>query len=169
MWSKKDLDENQTYIMNSSADKVQVMQNNGIVNADYTDLLEDSSAEISTPFNIYFTPASALLMSNSSPKFISAVKLDSTSTFYITDLNMDAGEWDSFSVGEKVDLDNDGEDELIINGPYGGIYLDARNNKVYEFAIGDGNAIVFIIIAVVHTHISTIFPLNFFLPLLNSV
>ena len=63
---------------------------------------------------------------------------DSTSAFYITDLNMDPEEWDSFSVGEKVDLDNDGENELILNGPYGGIYLDARNNQVYKFAEGEG-------------------------------
>ena len=65
---------------------------------------------------------------------------DLTSTFYITDLNMDSEEWDSYSIGEKVDLDNDGENELVISGPYGGIYLDARDNKVYEFAKGDGNA-----------------------------
>ncbi|MCM1160970.1 MAG: hypothetical protein NC412_07085 [Roseburia sp.] len=66
---------------------------------------------------------------------------DLTSTFYITDLNMDSEEGDSYSIGEKVDLDNDGENELIICGPYGGIYLDAHNNKVYEFAAGDGNAL----------------------------
>ncbi|RKJ43018.1 hypothetical protein D7X98_17355 [bacterium 1XD8-76] len=66
---------------------------------------------------------------------------DQTSEFYITDLNMDSGEWDSYSVGEKVDLDNDGEEELIINGPYGGKYLDARDNKVYEFAAGGGTAL----------------------------
>lgn len=72
---------------------------------------------------------------------ISAVDpTDLTSAFYITDLNMDSGEWDSFSIGEKVDLDNDGENELIINGPYGGIYLDARDNRVYKFAAGEGNA-----------------------------
>lgn len=65
---------------------------------------------------------------------------DLTSAFNITDLNMDSEEWDSYSIGERIDLDNDGEDELIICGPYGGIYLDARDNKVYEFAIGDGNA-----------------------------
>ena len=66
---------------------------------------------------------------------------DSTSAFYITDLNMDSGEWDSYSIGERVDLDNDGENELIICGPYGGIYLDACDNKVYEFAVGEGNAL----------------------------
>ena len=66
---------------------------------------------------------------------------DLTSTFYITDLNMDSEEWDSYSIGEKVDLDNDGKNELIINGPYGGRYLDARDNKVYEFAAGGGSAL----------------------------
>lgn len=74
---------------------------------------------------------------------ISAVdSTDSTSTFYITDLNMDSEEGDSYSIGEKVDLDNDGENELIINGPYGGIYLDARDNKVYEFAEAGGTALI---------------------------
>ena len=74
---------------------------------------------------------------------ISAVSsTDFTSTFYITDLNMDSEEWDSYSVGERVDLDNDGEDELVISGPYGGIYLDARDNKVYEFAAGEGTALI---------------------------
>lgn len=66
---------------------------------------------------------------------------DLTSTFYITDLIMDSEGEDSYSIGEKVDLDNDGENELIICGPYGGIYLDARDNKVYEFATGEGNAL----------------------------
>lgn len=74
---------------------------------------------------------------------ISAVaSTDLTSTFYISDLDMDAEEGDSFSVGEKVDLDNDGENELIVNGPYGGIYFDARDNKVYEFAVAEGTALV---------------------------
>ncbi len=67
---------------------------------------------------------------------------DSASEFYITDLNMDSEEWDSYSIGEKVDLDNDGENELIIYGPYGGMYLDARDNQVYEFAAGGGTALV---------------------------
>ncbi len=73
---------------------------------------------------------------------ISAVdSTDLASAFYITDLSMDSEEWNSYSIGEKVDIDNDGENELIICGPYGGIYLDARDNKVYEFAAGDGTAL----------------------------
>ena len=46
----------------------------------------------------------------------------------------------NFSVGERIDLDNDGEDEQIINGPYGGLYLDARDQKVYVFARGEGTS-----------------------------
>lgn len=65
---------------------------------------------------------------------------DLTSTFNIADFNRGSEEGDSYSIGERIDLDNDGENELIICGPYGGIYLDARDNKVYEFAKGDGNA-----------------------------
>ncbi len=72
---------------------------------------------------------------------ISAIS-SGNSAFYITDFDMDSGEWDSYSIGERVDLDNDGENELIICGPYGGIYLDARDNKVYEFAVGEGDALV---------------------------
>lgn len=56
--------------------------------------------------------------------------------------DMQVEEWDAYSAGEKVDLDNDGEDELIISGPYGGTYLDVRDNKVYEFAEGEGNALI---------------------------
>ena len=67
---------------------------------------------------------------------------DSASTFSVNDLNMDSEEWGTYSIGEKVDLDNDGENELIINGPYGGIYLDARGDKVYEFASGGGTVLV---------------------------
>ena len=72
---------------------------------------------------------------------ISAISSED-SAFCITDLDMDSGEWDSYSIGERVDLDNDGENELIICGPYGGIYLDVRNNKVYEFAVGEGDSLV---------------------------
>ena len=67
---------------------------------------------------------------------------DSASTFSVSDLKLDSEEWDAYSIGEKVDLDNDGENELIINGPYGGIYLDARDGKVYEFAAGEGAVLV---------------------------
>lgn len=46
----------------------------------------------------------------------------------------------SYSVGDRVDLDNDGEKELIINGPYGGMYLDAREGQIYVLNEGWGTA-----------------------------
>ena len=60
----------------------------------------------------------------------------------VSQLNMNPEEWsfDSFSVGEQLDLDNDGEDELILDGPYGGMYLDAIDGKLYVFAKALGNA-----------------------------
>lgn len=65
---------------------------------------------------------------------------DTAKTFYITELDMDSEEWDAYSIGDREDLDNDGEEELILCGPYGGKYLDARDGEVYEFAAGDGTA-----------------------------
>ena len=63
------------------------------------------------------------------------------SQIWFKDLPQDPEEWDSYSVSdEKVDLDNDGEDELILNGPYGGMYLDARDGQVYVLAQGEGTA-----------------------------
>lgn len=66
---------------------------------------------------------------------------DPTWTFSVANLNTDAEEWNTYSVGEKADLDNDGENELVIKGPYGGIYLDARDGRVYQFAAAEGTAL----------------------------
>lgn len=52
----------------------------------------------------------------------------------------DEEDWVCYSVGERIDLDNDGENEQIVNGPYGGIYFDARDGKVYVLAQGEGTA-----------------------------
>jgi len=96
---------------------------------------EESNAQVVENIESEMTAEELLdLFINGSVSAIDSADL--TSTFYITDLDMDF-----YSIGEKVDLDNDGENELIICGPYGGIYLDVRNNKVYEFAAGDGNAL----------------------------
>ena len=62
--------------------------------------------------------------------------------FYMTDLPSDPNDFTYCSIGDKEDLDNDGENELIINGAYGGIYLDARDGKVYVLDRGDGTAYV---------------------------
>ncbi len=60
--------------------------------------------------------------------------------FYMSDLPNDPNDFTYCSVGDRVDLDNDGEEELIINGAYGGIYLDARNGKIYVLDEGNGTA-----------------------------
>ena len=52
----------------------------------------------------------------------------------------DEEDWECYSVGERIDLDNDGENEQVVNGPYGGIYFDARDGKVYVLASGEGTA-----------------------------
>ena len=102
---------------------------------------EESNAQTGENIGTEMTTEELLdLFINGSISAISSEDL--TSALYITDLDMDSGEWDSYSIGERVDLDNDGENELIICGPYGGIYLDARDNKVYEFAVGEGDALV---------------------------
>ena len=60
--------------------------------------------------------------------------------FNVSDLPIDVEDWQSYSIGEKVDLDNDGENEQILYGPYGGMYLDAADGKVKVFAGGEGTA-----------------------------
>lgn len=65
---------------------------------------------------------------------------DGREVFYITDLSMDEEDALSYSIGDRVDLDNDGEKELIINGAYGGIYLDAREGLIYVLDEGWGTA-----------------------------
>ena len=67
---------------------------------------------------------------------------DEKTKINVSNLNMDPEEWsfDSFSVGEQLDLDNDGENELILDGPYGGMYLDAIDGNLYVFARALGNA-----------------------------
>jgi len=60
-----------------------------------------------------------------------------TDTLHISELQMDEEEWDSYHIGERLDLDNDGEDEQILTGPYGGMYLDARDGAVKIFANGE--------------------------------
>lgn len=60
--------------------------------------------------------------------------------FYITDLPYDEEDFNSYTIGDRVDLDNDGEEELIINGPYGGMYLDVRAEQVYVLDEGWGAA-----------------------------
>lgn len=61
-------------------------------------------------------------------------------TFNISELPIDVEDWESYSIGERMDLDNDGENEQILYGPYGGMYLDASDGKVKVFVCAEGNA-----------------------------
>ena len=67
---------------------------------------------------------------------------DNNSEIYITELNYDSDDWDSYRLGEKIDLDNDGELEMILDGPYGGMYLDVMDGNVYVLAEGEGTGAV---------------------------
>ncbi len=60
--------------------------------------------------------------------------------FYISELQMDEEEWDAYRIGDRLDLDNDGANEQIISGPYGGMFLDASEDSVKVFALGEGTA-----------------------------
>lgn len=72
---------------------------------------------------------------------ISAIREDNReASLNFDELPVDEEDWYSYSVGERIDLDNDGENELILDGPYGGMYIDARDGKVYVLAAGEGTA-----------------------------
>lgn len=60
--------------------------------------------------------------------------------FSVSDLENNDEEWLQFTEHSRFDVDNDGEEELIMAGPYGGMALDARNNKVFLLAKGEGTA-----------------------------
>ena len=68
--------------------------------------------------------------------------VESEKSINFNDLKGDDEDWnfELFSAGEQIDLDNDGENELILNGPYGGMYLDVIDGNLYVFAAASGNA-----------------------------
>ena len=69
--------------------------------------VEESNAQTGENIGTEMTTEELLdLFINGSISAISSEDL--TSALYITDLDMDSGEWDSYSIGERVDLDNDG-------------------------------------------------------------
>lgn len=65
---------------------------------------------------------------------------DSPETFYFSDLANAPDAYVEYSPNGYLDLDNDGRDELMLNGPYGGMFLDSDGEEVYVFAQGDGTA-----------------------------
>ena len=53
------------------------------------------------------------------------------SKLWKNDLEFDDNDWNCYRVGKKLDIDNDGENEQLIEGPKGGFYLDRRNEQLY--------------------------------------
>ena len=64
------------------------------------------------------------------------IPLSGEKALYFKDMIQEEGT----ELGERIDLDNDGENELIITNIYGGYYLDVRDDKVWIFAQGLGTA-----------------------------
>ncbi len=63
---------------------------------------------------------------------------DTEYTLNVSELDIDGGEWDSSSIYGYLDVDNDGEDELVITNAYGASLFDAKDGKVTMFASGGG-------------------------------
>lgn len=106
---------------------------------DFTEIEEEFVSDIET-INVEGFNADEILDLFIDGKIMAYYTDGDREPFYMTDLPSDPEDFTYYSVGDRVDLDNDGENELIINGPYGGIYMDAREGKVYVLAEGDGTA-----------------------------
>lgn len=62
-------------------------------------------------------------------------------TFYLRDLQDTSQYPVPYEVGPRIDVDNDGENELLLLGSdYGGMFLDAKDGTVKAFASGNGTA-----------------------------
>ena len=60
--------------------------------------------------------------------------------FYLKDVQ-DETKGPVYKVGPTIDIDNDGENELLLtDGFYGGMYLDAKDGKLSVFVEGQGTA-----------------------------
>lgn len=60
--------------------------------------------------------------------------------FYYSDLVISEDDWNTYTYGGFLDLDNDGEDELIMNMVDGGLYLDWSNDRISIFEEWEGTA-----------------------------
>ena len=54
------------------------------------------------------------------------------------EMKNDEEEWTRYYASDTLDIDNDGQYELVLEGPYGGMFLDARDNKIYVLDMGSG-------------------------------
>ena len=55
-----------------------------------------------------------------------------------SEMKNDEEEWTRYYASDTLDIDNDGQYELVLEGPYGGMFLDARDSKIYVLDMGSG-------------------------------
>ena len=55
-----------------------------------------------------------------------------------SNLDLEGDEWDSYHFYDYRDVNNDGDAELMLSGPYGYSFYDIRDNKVVLFEDGEG-------------------------------
>ena len=129
-------EQNKTNVSNESIEKIDTNDAKKSVETNKPDVEEES-----TPYEENST--NALFEKFLNGEIDADVVDDVEGTEYtlnVSELNLDGDDWDSSSVYGYLDVDNDGEDELIIIGPYGASFFDAVDGKVKRFAAGGGTA-----------------------------
>ncbi len=107
------------------------------------EIKEDKAVEDTAPVNEQPTDTDTTTAKELLDAFVNGeVNADSMyegkESFSIDDLLNADEEWLKYSEKERRDLDNDDEDELYMDGPYGGMILDARDGKVVILTEGEG-------------------------------
>jgi hypothetical protein len=69
---------------------------------------------------------------------VPVAELDYADPINASDLNLEGDEWDSYHFYDYRDVNNDGDAELVLSGPYGYSLFDIRDNKVVLFEDGQG-------------------------------
>ena len=69
---------------------------------------------------------------------VPVAELDYTDPINASNLNLEGDEWDSYHFYDYRDLNNDGDAELVLSGPYGYSLFDIRDNNVVLFEDGQG-------------------------------
>lgn len=103
-----------------------------------TESKQETNLPVSELDTTITTDSEALLDAFLSSKIPAVINSENGVTIMFNQLPHDEEDWSGYIAGERIDLDNDGENEQIIDGPYGGMFLDARDGKVYVFASGEG-------------------------------
>ena len=63
---------------------------------------------------------------------------DGRDSLNASSLDLEGDEWDSYHFYDYRDVNNDGDTELMLSGPYGYSFFDIRDNKVILFEDGQG-------------------------------